>query len=92
LQTWSKCCRRSTSMDLNSPTMVAAGRSTPCTMEPCQKNLHPLDGEHQQAQTGKSRSLRVGCFLYFAWCYFLLKVRFKWGNVRSGPVCGDHTL
>jgi len=42
-------------MDLGGPTMVAVGRATPGTMERCQKNLHHLDGEHQQAQVGYAR-------------------------------------
>ena len=66
--------------------MVTAGRSTPCTMEPYQKNLHPLDGEHQQAQAGKSRSLHVVCFLYFAWGYFLIEnsIQVRERTVRDG--------
>ena len=75
-----------TAMDLCGPTMVTAGRSTPCTMEPCQKNLHPLDGEHQQAQASKSRSLHVVCFLYVAWGYFPIEnsIQVRERTVRDG--------
>jgi hypothetical protein len=53
-------------MDLGGPTMVAAaGQSTPWTMKlTLPENLHPPDGEHQQAQAGKSRNLRIGYFLF----------------------------
>jgi hypothetical protein len=73
-------------MDLGGPTTVAAGRSTPWTMERCQGNLHPPDGEHQQAQAGKSRILRVSSFLYFAWCYLFIEnsIQVRERTVRDG--------
>ena len=35
------------------------------------ENLYPPDGEHQQAQAGKSRSLRIGYFNFA--CYLFIE-------------------
>jgi hypothetical protein len=52
-------------MDLGGPTNNGGGWSIDTLDDgTLSENLHPPDGEHQQAQAGKSRSLRIGYFLF----------------------------